>query len=114
MRASYDSSLADTANVTMPTRVLIPEPHFHAPPEVPDDDETAFLLSQDKLGQGLLGTRRVNVPFVFVIIKFFIVILLQIILYGKGPYVPSASWFCSVLRRLHVNLAVASRPGKAS
>ena len=85
-RASYDSSLADTANATMPTRVLIPEPHFHAPPEVPDDDETAFLLSQDKLGQGLLGTRRVNVPFVFVIIKFFIVILLQIILHDKGPY----------------------------
>ena len=59
---------------------------FHAPPEVPDDDETAFLLSQDKLGQGLLGTRRVNVPFVFVILKFFIVILLQIILHDKGPY----------------------------
>ena len=67
----------------MPTRVLIPDPHFHAPPEVPDDDETAFLLSQDKLGQGLLGTRRVNVPFVFVILKFFIVILLQIILHDK-------------------------------
>ena len=33
---------------------------FHAPPEVPDGDETAFLLSQDKLGQGLLGTRRVH------------------------------------------------------
>ena len=60
--------------------------NFHAPPEVPDDDETAFLLSQDKLGQGLLGTRRVNVPFVFVILKFFIVILLQIILHDKGPY----------------------------
>ena len=57
---------------------------FHAPPEVPDGDETAFLLSQDKLGQGLLGTRRV--PFVFVIQKFFIVILLQIILHDKGPY----------------------------
>ena len=56
---------------------------FHAPPEVPDGDETAFLLSQDKLGQGLLGTRRVNVPFVFVILKFFIVILLQIILHDK-------------------------------
>ena len=59
---------------------------FHAPPEVPDGDETAFLLSQDKLGQGLLGTRRVHVPFVFVILKFFIVILLQIILHDKGPY----------------------------
>ena len=57
--------------------------NFHAPPEVSDDDETTFLLSQDKLGQGLLGTRRVHVPFVFVILKFFIVILLQIILHDK-------------------------------
>ena len=68
----------------MPTRVLIPEPHFHAPPEVPDDDETAFLLSQDKLGQGLLGIRRVS--FVFVFSTLSLVILLQIILHDKGPY----------------------------